>query len=375
MKMIEVSIRIPALILSLFSGIFSISADTICWNGKRGFETFCPDWPEDVASKAGILENRTAKEHEFFTTIPGLTEEIDFRFKIRNHHASPAKRYGYKDEGGAKKKCRLPDWKLLLKDEEGLRYCYRVRISETEYDGISTEPCLEIEMENPYGEKTIKQFTSHYLGENLLSGFRGPDPTGVENIFRLTVQNGEICLHGGKHSSELLFRNSLPEDFAAAAVGIGLSPGGKIEINDMRLSTTRGPEPPEMSPWGDEEILENYLGETRDNMEGYWQLLDRSLEETLLKPGCDYRLAIVKATDGYDIIYLRGAKVNGSRWKRGMTKGHLSPSGIKGIWNVSWIDSKFGKISHDVKGQLTGEGTLQILFPYHDSQIRLQKTD
>lgn len=365
----------PRLILSLLFVMLSLvsSADTICWNLSRGFETFSEQWPRTAESNSGIVENPGGRNLEIRRGVEG-NEDLEFRFKVRNHNCNPSKRYGYTDESGQSRKVRLPQWDLTVGNGLGENYIFRISSGETESDGISTQPCLNVESILPDGKAKTFKFKERSLGEDLIEGIGGPDPTGSLNYFRLNYKDGELKLYGGLHSLVLLCSEEVPASFEIKEIGFNLSPGSKLEFGDMRLSTNPQKRQSESTPWEDEEMLSQYLQNSRDDMEGYWQVLDRSLEETMLKMGGDYRFAIVRALDGYDLIYLSGARVNADNWSHGMVKGHLSPSGIEGVWDVSWTDSMFGNIATEVKAQLESNATLGIQFPYHNSSLRLQKT-
>lgn len=121
--------------------------------------------------------------------------------------------------------------------------------------------------------------------------------------------------------------------------------------------------------------LKQRLDDSEDPLEGIWVIFDRTLDESLLRLGGDYKLAIVKNHDRYDIIYLEGARVNGNIWKPGMIKGHLLPTPFSGLYNLRWKDSEGKVLSNSITAQ-SGEGnTLLLQFPYHSSTIRLRRID
>lgn len=365
----------PVRVLSfLFILIGLVSkADTVCWNQTRGFESFSEQWPLTPEGRGGIAENKTARPLEIRRNLLG-DEDLEFRFRVKNHNCNPSKRYSFIDEKGQMHKTSLPSWNLFIGNGSGDRYVFKITSSETESDGISTQPCLQIETTGPDGQTQTFKFRGKTLGEDFIEGIGGVDPTGSLNYFKLNFKDGEIKFYGGLHSLELLCSDMIPDSFKIKELGFTFFPGSKLEFNDMRLSTFPNKRLASGTPWSDEETLDEYLRSTWDSLEGYWQVLDRTLEETMLKMGGDYRFAIVRARDGYDIIYLSGARVNGVNWHPGMVKGHLSPTGIEGIWDVNWTDSMFGTISTDVKAQLESNVTLNIQFPYHNSSLRLQKT-
>lgn len=361
------------IIMAAWSGL--CFGDTICWNSRRGFESFSPNWPAaEGAAEAGRIENHGPGDLEILTPVRGDKGDFDFRFKLRNHHNNPIKRYKYQKEGGGSGKAMLPEWGIIVKDASRGYISFEIKCEETESDGVSTSPCLQLTVRGTDMMEERLQFRSPNQGSNILNGLKGVDTSGSHNFYKIAVVGDRINLYGGNQTPELLFSGMMPEGLRADSIGFFLTPGGCVELSEMRLSSRKGKPDLSRATWTDTELLEEYLRGSKDVAEGYWQPLDRELEETMLKMGGDYRFAIVKETDGYDLIYLSGARVNKENWHPGIPKAHLSPSGIEGIWNVSWTDSMYGEISRDVKAQFEGTATLLIQFPYHNSKLRLQKT-
>ncbi len=113
-----------------------------------------------------------------------------------------------------------------------------------------------------------------------------------------------------------------------------------------------------------------------DPMEGRWRLLDRSLDENLLRLGGSYDCALLRSKDGgYRLVYLSGARVNATGWTTGRVKALLEPSGFEGVYHCTWFDAEGLPLSNEVTAQRNDNGTeLTITFPYQDSWLRLRKT-
>ncbi len=112
-----------------------------------------------------------------------------------------------------------------------------------------------------------------------------------------------------------------------------------------------------------------------DPMEGRWRLLDRSLDENLLRLGGSYDCALQRREEGgYSLVYLSGARVNASCWSAGRVKALLEPSGFEGVYRCTWFDAEGLPLSNEVTAQRNDDGTeLTISFPYQDSWLRLRK--
>ncbi|MCF0185521.1 MAG: hypothetical protein HUJ98_03415 [Bacteroidaceae bacterium] len=121
----------------------------------------------------------------------------------------------------------------------------------------------------------------------------------------------------------------------------------------------------------DEQSLINAIHSTDANA-GFWKYLDRDIEEKSLKLGGRYRIALVPALNGYDIIYVDGAQVNAGKWKPGMLKGRLINTKIAMSYDLVWYDSSAKPFTLDVYAEMDG-GVLTLHFPAQKSQIRFIK--
>ena len=360
--------KIIGSIIMLFAvvGIFtSVSAlakgeEIRCWNSVRGLGPFSP------SGTSGRLTNKTS-DTVFFLAPGGEAEWVEFRCKVKNHKTD--KNWGFIITGHAA--------------EEPARQIYIDIVSaETEFDGISTAPALEISLRGAGENKGTQYEGSSNTGNRkksfkddtdllhkIKSGISGPDPTGSLNFYRIAVSEGAVSLYGGIHTPEKLLSAPISSDFKTDSIGFYLLPGSEISADEIKLTSKKNDM--FMTSWDDMEALRLYLEASVDPMEGYRQTLDRSLEESLMRMGGDYRYAMVANGDGYDLLYLGGAKINSDSWKPGMLKASLRPSGIRDVWNVTWFDAMHRPISHEIKAQSDKNNTLTIRFPYQDSVIRL----
>lgn len=123
--------------------------------------------------------------------------------------------------------------------------------------------------------------------------------------------------------------------------------------------------------------LENYLNRSTDPCEGIWRYLDRVNDPALGRPGGAYLLATVSdGRDGYDVIYLDGARVWASRWKPLMVKGHLSPTGFAGEYDLTWYDATMCAATtarDECSATLTPSALLEVRFPLHATTLRFAR--
>lgn len=163
--------------------------------------------------------------------------------------------------------------------------------------------------------------------------------------------------------------------FVADSVGVAPEENGSLRVIRGHLLQ------PESSADRSEAVMtieeiEARLRRSSRALEGKWQLLDRSMEEDLLRLGGDYRLAIVEGKEGeWNILYLSGAEINAGAWQPGALKGRLRPTDVGGLYDCEWIDAEFKPLHHSVKAQHDAAlRTLTISFPYQNSTLRLIKT-
>ena len=271
-----------------------------------------------------------------------------------------------------KVKCRKPSepWDITLSGAGGATARLTFRAGESDGDGISSRPMLTITAEADGAQPVTADFTDDTPAhKKMKEGYSGPDPSGSLNYYKITVEDDLLTLYGGIHHPERLLQLELPTGFCADSLDVSVSRRDGLTVLEERLERNAGR--PERTIWADGDLLDEYLAASHDPMEGYWQTLDRSLDESLLRLGGDYRYAMVRNGDGYDLIYLSGAKVNADRWEAGMLKARLRPSGILGVWDVEWHDAMHRVMSHELKAQTDREGALVVQFPYQQSQIRL----
>lgn len=358
-KIIGVIIMLFA-VVGIFTSVSALaSAETVrCWNSYRGYGPF---EGLEKGKNGSMLHNDTPDTLYFLAPCDGA-ETLDFRCKVRNHKTGK-------------------NWGLVALGHGGTpseetidRIYFDIRAVEGDFDGISSSAALEVETRNNGFSTSKESFAdeTNFL-KRIKKGMGGPDPTGSLNFFKITAYNGLLTLFGGLHSPEQLLSAVLPDAFATDSIGFFLTPGACISVDELKLTT--GHSDSHITRWSDTEALSAHLAMSRDLMEGYWQNIDRSLDETLLRLGGDYRYALVKEGDGYDLIYISGAKVNADKWQPGMLKATLRPSGIKGIWNVTWIDAMHRPMSHEIKAQADKSGVLTIQFPYQTSHLRLFPTE
>lgn len=332
-------------VIDLSSG--KANAKEIHLNPKRGFEPLTSDYDH---SENSLLLKSSDNLHSVRYDLPfeSRTASFDLAMKVES----------------IKKSC----WRIEFSDTTRKSSMFLNFAYMEKDDGISSFPALEATAVTSAGS-TVKGYApvcrkmSSTL--NCFRIIRDNDPKTGSDI---------LSVYAGISADNLIIEFPLQKDFDITMLGITPESHG-IRLHSLFAAIDdAGLLKYKQTPWTDPLLLETYLQESLDPMEGYWQILDRSFDETLLRPGGDYLFAMVKKHDGYDLLYLSGATVNPQLWQPGMTKATLHPCGITGVWDISWTDSNGHSIRQNIKAQKDAAGVLNVNFPYYNSTMRLIKT-
>lgn len=205
----------------------------------------------------------------------------------------------------------------------------------------------------------------------LTNGF---EPGKGVNAYRLRRDQGILSFGvGNRKISNVL---NLKETGYPDSVGFMLPPGSSLTVDHIILETF-APRLPhgrlEVSHFADPDVRSSYFARSTDVMEGEWEVFDRSLDELKLRLGGTYRLAVVADNDGYQLIYLSGARKNTDEWEPGTPKGRLDRTSFKGIYDVTWLNPAGVPIDGEIKAQYASPGVLNLQFVNHNSTLRLRK--
>ncbi len=350
-------------IVTSLSNITSAATPNRHWNKGRSYEPF-----RNAGSDGIHLANSSdTLLIDSVTVAPASDYAVTFR--VDNLHGHPSRRYHYKDSSDNTRQRRRPPWAFFIEDSQGKCCWVTINKNETADDALSSSSATTVsvsqdDLEHPLAEKFIKERELPFAGETL---------------WRIEMASGRMQIIAGDRAPVSIVE--LPVNLAAIhSFGFAVAPGGEIMVSDISYLPSEGLTDDQgtcRDTFTEEELfqLKQRLDDSEDPLEGIWVIFDRTLDESLLKLGGDYKLAIVKNHDRYDIIYLEGARVNGNAWKPGMTKGHLLPTPFDGLYNLRWKDSEGKVLSNSITAQ-SGEGnTLLLQFPYHSSTIRLRRID
>lgn len=333
------------------SGLANASVRAEYFNSTRGFGPAGPPGAPLTISNSGAdtLECRLPVSARFAT---------DFTFRLTNRHNAPAKSYPYTGKDGKRHKVRHPGWSLFLIDCNGDRLDFNVMTTDSPTDEM-TPPEVVVTTVTPAGNGDPVRKNS------------GLDCFCGENQFRFKVAE-RARFYGGNRTQHLL---SETMRFIPVMAGISVAPGGCVEIDHITgsLSPVAVTATAEERQWSDTALLRERLLNPVDRNEGLWEVYDRQLEESMLRSGGDYRLAMLRDGKDYELIYVDGADKNPEIWRPGMVKARLVATPFDDVYDVVWLDAGMNPVPGDIKAQFIPPSLLSVSFASRSSALRLKR--
>lgn len=197
---------------------------------------------------------------------------------------------------------------------------------------------------------------------------KGIDTALGYNTLLLEWSNGVAKILSG--SNELNFVTKL--DIEANNGQCGVYTNEKLHVMSLVVELKQNIINEISTNWTKDSI-ENYLKTSDDNIEGYWEYLDRDNNDKKAKIGGRYKFAIVREQDEYLILYVSGGITNKFSWAIGMIKGRLKPTIFENHYDLVWYDSMFAPIEYDAYADITDGVILKLQFPIYESSFRLYK--
>lgn len=167
-----------------------------------------------------------------------------------------------------------------------------------------------------------------------------------------------------------LMRRFLEEESVTAA-GLAAMPGAVLDVRRLAIAYEVAEEGPAPYERADVAAL---LSASSDRYAGYWQLLDFSTDDSMLRSGGEYVCALLPAGEGrYHLVYLSGAIRNASAWTPGRVKAELRPAAVPGAYKAVWYDAEGVSIDEDCAVQMESSRLLTVQFPHLGSTLRMNK--
>ena len=258
------------------------------------------------------------------------------------------------------------DWGLVFNFDDMGDYCAVVLSCDnsTPFDDITDQRTMQVRLIQRKGQSTIE------LAQATLS--KGVALEDGMNTLCVDVDDRGVNVSIGKDELQHVLEAPITRPDGAVTVGYLVGPGSRVAIERAVLTIENEKQVAPTSRWT-REALDEYFNVTSDPLEGYWKYLDRDMTDEWLRLGGRYTLAVVRADDGYDLIYIDGAQVKKSMWHEGMLKGHMTKTIFSGNYDATWIDATMEPIEKDVQATIENGVILTLNFPVYNSQVRFAK--
>ena len=215
-----------------------------------------------------------------------------------------------------------------------------------------------------HGNELVKQ--AHVDdGVDLYDGF---------NVLCVEVNDTVATISMGKHRLQEVMRAPCNAAASPLVVGLVAGLGAKMKVERAVLSHPDQNIALTPTPWT-KEALDEHFAQSTNPFEGYWEYLDRDMDDTRLKMGGRYRLALVSnGDDSFDIIYVDGAQVKPHLWREGLLKGRMKKTIFTDHYSLYWVDATGEPITEDAYATFESGAILNLKFPVYKSQMRLSKS-
>lgn len=257
-------------------------------------------------------------------------------------------------------------WGLVFDyDEWGSYYAVVLSCDNSDpFNDITDRRTMRVTLINRSG------FSDNELARTTLT--KGVSLEDDLNTVCVDVGEHSVRVSIGKEELQPILEAEITRQPGAMQVGYLVGPGARVSLERAMMTIDGERHVPTKTQWT-RESLDEYLATSSDPVEGYWKYLDRDMQDEWLRLGGRYTIAVVKADDGYDLIYIDGAQVKKSQWQTGMLKGHIVKTIFSGDYDARWIDATMEPIDKDVQATIENGVILTLNFPIYKSQVRFAK--
>lgn len=268
---------------------------------------------------------------------------------------------------GEKTKLTSTQWGLVFNSDDDGNFCAVVLSCDNSspYDDITDQRTMQITiLQHVGGHKTELAHATLTKGVSLEDDL---------NTLCVDVDLHRVTVSIGKNELQQVLEATVDRPAGDVMVGYMVGPGARVAIERAVLTIENDNQVAATTTRWTLEALDEYFAASADPVEGYWKYLDRDMQDEWLRIGGRYTLAVVRADDGYDIIYMDGAQVKKSQWKPGMLKGHIVKTAFTGNYDLKWIDATMEPIDNDAYATIENGVILTFYFPVYKSQMRFAK--
>ena len=314
-----------------------------------------------------VEENASMATAVTIDTMEIHSTEYRYQLRLANLNNKQGKTKSIKDPlTGDKTTITSPQWGLVFNRDLDGNYCAVVLSCEnsTPFNDITDQRSMQV---------SLVQRTND--GVNTLATTTLTKGVSLEDDFNtlcVDVNERGVRVSIGKDDLQQVLEETISRPSGPIQVGYLVGPGARVAVERAVLTIENDKQVTSTTLWTLDD-LDDYLSESSDPMEGYWKYLDRDMEDKWLRLGGRYTLAVVRADDGYDLIYIGGAQVKKSMWQPGMKKGHITKTQFTGNYDLFWIDATMEPIENDAYASIENGVIRTLNFPVFKSQVRFAK--
>lgn len=314
-----------------------------------------------------VDENATLANAMGFDTMKIHSSSYRYQMRLANTNNKQGKTRSIKNPiTGEKTNITRTQWGLVFNRDEDGNFCAVVLSCDNSapYDDITDQRSMQVTlMQRSGGEENVLAQTSLTKGVSLEDDL---------NTISVDVDERGVKVSMGKQDLQPVLEADVKRPTGAVQVGYLVGPGASVSIERAVLTIDNERQVANSTLWT-VEALDEYFAQSADPAEGYWKYLDRDMQDDWLRLGGRYTLAVIRADDGYDIIYIDGAQVKKTMWQTGMLKGHMTKTIFSGNYDLTWIDATMEPIEKDAQASIENGVILTLSFPVYKSQVRFAK--
>lgn len=358
----------------LFLSFMLILITQVVMTSQSKYYTYLNDFGE-FSNDSNLMRNKVLVDvnksnEDKFNLIDFCCENIDFSISMRiaNKSNLSGKTFKVIDSNKKTYKVNNPCWGLVWNYKDSLNYqMLKLSGHNTMLHDILDERSLMVDIINVCAGN-VEVLKTKYL-KNGVDLYDGYNNLWVKN------KNEYTYLYIGNNQPILIDTIRLAYG-AKMKIGYFVGPGSSVKLEKFTTKSNEKNQSKLITMWQKQDINNYFASDSIENIEGLWTYLDRNIDETNLKLGGKYQLAIIKDNNGsYNILYYDGAVVNRGKWNCGMIKGRLFPTRFKDNYDLVWYDSSFYVMKDDTYATIEDENIITLYFPSEKGQIRFVKQE
>ncbi len=312
------------------------------------------------AEESGFLEIHNTSSRPIFETRTFDTDSKIFSYQLRamTNDRNPKSRFFANNKANTYGIV----WNFHDSDNyEALKISWR---NSSPYDDVINQKSLELELQSISNGKT-KSILKKQITENVSTD---GNYNSIQILFdgrnKLTVKIGDKYLKEVAVIDNASFGKS-------SNIGYFVEKDAQISVRRILFKSEPNKEDLHKTEYTQSK-LDSIFEHSRDPNEGYWRYLDRNMDETLMKLGGKYRIAVVRVDDGYELLYAGGATTLSNLWQPYMLKGKLTATPFIDNYDLVWHNAKKEPISDEAYAFFS-ENILTLKMPLLKAEVRFYK--